>query len=66
MNSTGPARPRRHEAVTVLMPAALRAATAKAAENELCSMSDIVRAALLWKLRADRLIAFDDLTRPAA
>jgi hypothetical protein len=66
MDSTGPQRSWRYEAVTVLMPAALRAATAKAAENELCSMSDIIRAALLWKLRADGLITFDDLMRPAA
>jgi hypothetical protein len=66
MDNTGSARPRRYEAVTILMPSALRAATARAAENELCSMSDIIRSALLHRLHADGLITFDDLMRPTA
>ena len=66
MDSTGRARPRRYEAVTVLMPERLRQATAKAAENECCSMSDIVRSALLCKLRTDGWTSFNDLERPAS
>jgi hypothetical protein len=66
MDSIESAGPRRRAALTVLIPEPLRQATEKAAANEYCSMSDIIRGALLCKLHADGLLTFDDLTRPAA